>query len=204
MAYADSHSDPPQPHTNIDEESQPHGQPTEVVVREIIETLLLTFFIFWIVNSFIGRYRIDGSSMNPTLYDGQYLLINNISYFLDEPKHGEIIVFEHPNQDLNLIKRVIGVPGDRVEIRNQEVWVNGVLLDEPYIMAPPTYSGTWDVGEGEYFVLGDNRNNSSDSHSWNGLPEENILGKAMIVYWPPQDWSAVPHFGANPAAALEP
>jgi len=169
-------------------------QSTESVAREIIETLLLTFFIFWLVNSLVGRYRIDGSSMNPTLIDGEYLLINNVSYYLDEPKFGDIIVFHHPRSDLNLIKRVIGVPGDRVEIANREVKVNGVTLNEPYISAAPTYNGTWDVPEGQYFVLGDNRNNSSDSHSWSFLPAENIIGKAMLVYWPPVDWSLVPHY----------
>lgn len=169
-------------------------QPTELVVREIVETLLLTFFIFWLVNSFVGRYRIDGSSMNPTLQDGQYLLINNFSYYLNEPDHGDIIVFKHPSSDLNLIKRVIGVPGDHVEIHDRQVMVNGVLLTEPYIQAEPTYSGDWTVQSDEFFVLGDNRNSSSDSHSWGFLPEENIIGKAMVVYWPITDWEMVPHF----------
>lgn len=171
----------------------PAQQPTTAVIREIIETLLLTFFIFWLVNSLIGRYRIDGTSMNPTLENGQYLLINNLSYALDEPDRGDIIVFQHPRSDLNLIKRVIGVPGDRIQIGNKEVIVNGVILDEPYIAAEPTYANSWEVPEGEYFVLGDNRNNSSDSHSWGFLPEENIVGKAMIIYWPPTDWAKIPH-----------
>jgi signal peptidase I len=170
-----------------------HRQPNDVVIREIIETLLLTFFIFWLVNSLVGRYRIDGSSMNPTLFDGQYLLINNVSYYLEEPAHGDIIVFRHPNSDLNLIKRVIGVPGDTVEVRNQQVIVNGQVLAEPYIQASPTYSGSWTVPEHAFYVLGDNRNNSADSHQWDFLPEENILGKAMVVYWPPTDWEYVSH-----------
>lgn len=169
-------------------------QPTELVIREIVETLLLTFFIFWIVNSFIGRYRIDGSSMNPTLQNGQYLIINNFSYYLNEPDRGDIIVFLHPNSDLNLIKRVVGLPGDHVEIRERTVSVNGVQLNEPYIQAEPTYTGDWVVPEDEFFVLGDNRNSSSDSHSWGFLPEENIIGKAIVVYWPIEDWEKVPHF----------
>lgn len=169
-------------------------QPTEAIVREIIETLLLTFFIFFLVNSLIGRYRIDGSSMNPTLYDGEYLLINNVSYYLDQPQYGDIIVFKHPNNNLNLIKRVIGLPGDHIEIRNRQVIVNEQVVDEPYIAAPPNYSGTWDVPVDKFFVLGDNRNNSSDSHSWSFLPEENIVGKAMLVYWPPSEWTTVTHY----------
>lgn len=171
----------------------PQNPPASVFVREIIETLLLTFFIFWIVNSLVGRYRIDGNSMNPTLLNGEYLIISNVAYILDEPERGDIIVFRHPRSDLNLIKRVIGLPGDTVEIQNGLVSVNGVALDEPYIAAPPTYSSSWVVPEGQYFVLGDNRNNSSDSHAWGFLPIDNILGKAEYVYWPPQDWEKVPH-----------
>ncbi len=169
-------------------------QPTEVIIREIIETLLLTFFIFWLVNSVVGRYRIDGHSMDPSLAHGEYLLINNLAYYLDEPERGDIIVFHHPNSDLNLIKRVIGLPGDQVEIANQQVKVNGFVLQEPYIQAEPTYSGSWTVPAGEYFVLGDNRNSSSDSHTWQYLPKENIIGKAMIIYWPFADWGEVPHY----------
>ena len=183
----------PQATTAVAEPLTEPQQPTEVLIREIAETLLLTFFIFWLVNSLVGRYRIDGSSMNPTLVDGQYLIVNNLSYYLDDPQHGEIIVFQHPNNELNLIKRVIGIPGDQIEITNQEVKVNGILLDEPYINAPPGYNGTWTVPEDKYFVLGDNRNNSSDSHTWAFLPEENILGKAQFIYWPRTDWALVPH-----------
>lgn len=169
-------------------------QPTEVVVREIIETLLLTFFIFWLVHNLVGRYRIDGSSMNPTLANGEYLLVNNLAYYLDEPERGDIIVFHHPNSELNLIKRVIGLPGDQIEISDEHIKVNGVILNEPYIQAEPVYSGNWTVPEDQYFVLGDNRNNSSDSHSWQYLPEDHIVGKAMVIYWPFVNWGRVPHF----------
>ena len=180
---------------SVTDDSPPekYRQPTELVVREIIETLLLTFFIFWLVHSLIGRYRIDGSSMNPTLLDGEYLIINNVTYLMDEPQPGDIVVFRHPRNELNLIKRVVGVPGDHIEINNGTVWVNGEAQEEPFIADSPNYSGSWDVPLGQYFVLGDNRNNSSDSHSWGYLPEENLLGKAMFVYWPPRDWGQVTH-----------
>ena len=192
MALTESNS-PNSP--TIEEYSAPveRKQPTEVVVRELIETLLLTFFIFFLVNGLVGRYRIDGSSMNPTLADGQYLLVNNFSYYLNEPEQGEIIVFHHPTSDLNLIKRVIGVPGDHIVIENGNVTVNDETLTEPYISAPPQYRGQWTVPEGQYFVLGDNRNASSDSHTWSFLPEENIVGRAEVIYFPITDWGQVPH-----------
>jgi signal peptidase I len=188
-----------EPEQSSQSESEPQSQaeyrqPPEVFIREIIETLLLTFFIFWLVHSLVGRYRIDGSSMNPTLLDGEYLVINNLSYLLDEPEVGDIVVFRHPRNELNLIKRVIGLPGDSVRIDNGTVWVNGQALNEPYIAASPNYNGEWDVPADTIFVLGDNRNNSSDSHSWGFLPEENLLGKAFYVYWPPADWGEVPHY----------
>ena len=192
MALTESNS-PTSP--TIEEYSAPveRKQPTEVVVRELIETLLLTFFIFFLVNGLVGRYRIDGSSMNPTLADGQYLLVNNFSYYLNDPEQGEIIVFHHPTSDLNLIKRVIGVPGDHVVIENGIVTVNDDALTEPYISAPPQYRGQWTVPEGQYFVLGDNRNASSDSHTWSFLPEGNIVGRAEVIYFPITDWGQVPH-----------
>lgn len=202
MAVAEYPPQQQQPETAVDD-FQPEPiqvrQPTEVLVREIVETLLLTFFIFWLVNSLVGRYRIDGSSMNPTLADSQYLLINNVTYYLDKPERGDIIVFLHPRSDLNLIKRVIGLPGDHVEVRDGVVIVNQVPLNEPYIAAPPNYTGSWDVPDGQYFVLGDNRNNSSDSHSWGFLPTSNILGKAAVVYWPPSDWETIPHHSYDPS-----
>lgn len=175
-------------------ETTSHHRPTSAFVREIFETLLLTFFIFWTVNSLVGRYRIDGNSMNPTLFNGEYLIISNFAYQLDEPQRGDIIVFRHPSSDLNLIKRVIGLPGDTIEVQNGEVRVNGQLISEPYIQASPTYNSSWVVPEGQFFVLGDNRNNSSDSHAWGYLPEDHILGKALLVYWPPSKWTKVPHF----------
>lgn len=171
------------------------GQPTEVIIREIVETLLLTLFIFWIVNTATGRFRIEGHSMMPTLEEGEYIIINKLSYYLDEPERGDIIVLRFPNdRTRDFIKRVIGVPGDRIEIGNGEVKVNGVALEEPYLNAPPSYTGSWTVPADQYFVLGDNRNNSHDSHNWNFLPRSDIVGKAWVIYWRPENWGLVPHF----------
>jgi len=170
-------------------------QPTELVVREIVETLLLTFFIFWIVNTATGRFRIEGHSMMPTLQEGEYVIINKLAYYFDEPERGDIIVLHFPNdRSRDFIKRVIGLPGDEIEVGSREVRVNGVLLQEPYINAPPEYSGQWVVPEGKYFVLGDNRNNSSDSYTWSFLPRGDIVGKAWVIYWQPSNWGLVPHY----------
>lgn len=171
-------------------------QPTGVVVREIVETLLLTLFIFWIVNTATGRYRVQGHSMLPTLHEGEYLIINKLSYYLDEPRRGDIIVLHFPrDRSREYIKRVIGLPGDHIQIDDDAVLVNGAPLNEPYINGAAAYrTGAWTVPEGHYFVMGDNRNNSSDSRSWSFLPREDIVGKAWLIYWQIEDWGLVPHY----------
>lgn len=171
-------------------------QPAGVVLREIVETLLLTLFIFWIVNSATGRYRVEGHSMMPTLKEGEYLIVNKLSYYLEEPERGDIIVLHYPRDpSREYIKRIVGLPGDQVEIGNGQVKVNGVVLQEPYLNGPPTYvDQSWVVPADNFFVLGDNRNNSSDSRSWSFLPRSDIVGKASIIYWGVEDWGLVPHY----------
>lgn len=188
---------PPPASTAPDVDAAPKPQqPTGVVVREIVETLLLTLFIFWIVNTATGRYRVQGHSMLPTLHEGEYLIINKLSYYLDEPRRGDIIVLHFPrDRSREYIKRVIGLPGDEIEISDSTVRVNGVPLEEPYINGTAAYrSATWTVPQGHYFVMGDNRNNSSDSRSWSFLPRDDIVGKAWLIYWQIEDWGLVPHY----------
>lgn len=169
-------------------------QPTSVLVREILETLLFTFFIVFLVKGATQNFRIEGGSMLPTLHEGEYLIINKIVYKLVEPARGDIIVLQYPNdRTRDFIKRVIGLPGDTVQIDNGQVLINGVVLDEPYISAPPSNSNTWIVPEEHYFVMGDNRPNSSDSRNWSFLPSSDIIGRAWVVYWSPEDWQLVPH-----------
>jgi signal peptidase I len=103
-----------------------------------------------------------------------------------------VIVFHYPrNPTEEYIKRIIGLSGDRVKISNGQVYVNDQLIAEPYIAAPPSYQSEWLVPEEALFVLGDNRNNSSDSHNWGPVPMENVIGKALLVYWPPQVWGLI-------------
>jgi signal peptidase I len=164
-------------------------------LREIIETVVLTVIIFAVINTLTGRFRIEGPSMMPNLHEGQYLIINKVVYRLGSPQRGDIIVFHHPqNSNRDLIKRIIGLPGETVEIRHGEVYVNGTLLEEPYVLQQGGYSGRYELGPDEFFVLGDNRPNSDDSHNWGVLPRDRIVGKAAISYWPPAAWGGAPHF----------
>jgi signal peptidase I len=188
------------------------------VVREFLEAILLALLVFLVIQTSIQNFRVEGSSMHPTLEGGQYLLINKLVYFrIDQerlsriipfwkvaestenfavhpPQRGEVIVFAFPRDPTrDFVKRVIGVPGDRVEIREGTVFVNGEALDEPYI----TDHDSSDMREmtlqdKQYFVLGDNRRGSNDSRNWGPVPEENILGKVWIIYWPLSNWDLLP------------
>lgn len=165
-------------------------------LREIVETLLFTLVIYVLVRTFLfENYRVVGRSMEPTLQNDQFLVVSKLAYRLHAPQRGDIIVFRDPRaEDRKLIKRIIGLPGDVVDIENGTVSINGHPLDEPYIESPGRYTESpLTVPEGQFFVLGDNRNNSSDSHAWGTLPVNLIVGKAWLSYWPPSSWGRVLH-----------
>lgn len=163
-------------------------------VLDILETIVLAVILYFGINSISARVRVDGFSMNPTLQNGEYVLVSRLAYKLNIPQRGDIIVFGIPvNQKQDLIKRVIGLPGETVSIQENVVKINGVPLEEPYVAQAPLYSGEWVIPEGQLFVLGDNRNASSDSHQWGLLPIDNVIGKALIIYWPPSEWKLVSH-----------
>lgn len=161
---------------------------------DILETLVLAVILFFGINAVSARVRVDGYSMRPTLDDGEFVLVSKFNYKLSNVQRGDIIVFHFPmDPSQELIKRVIGLPGDQVHVKDGVVYINNQALDEPYIAAPPAYTSIWNVPEDRLFVLGDNRNDSSDSHSWGYLPFENVVGKAVLIYWPPPMWDVIEH-----------
>ena len=166
------------------------------LARELIETLALTLVIFLLIRFAVQNFRIEGFSMEPNFHDGQFLIVDKLSYMLHPPERGDVIVFIPPNNtSKDFIKRVIGLPGDQVEVVSGRVYVNGTPLDEPYPLAPATYSAAAvTVPPEDYFVLGDNRNNSSDSHSWGPVSVKSIIGKAWVSYWPPQVIGFIPAY----------
>ena len=191
-------------------------------LRDVLETILLTVLIFLLVRAVVQNFRVEGRSMEPSLHTGEYLLINKAiywridpnllgsvvsgasedvsqnqqTYLFGPPQRGDVIVFRYPRDpSRDFIKRVIAVPGDTVEIRVGRVYVNGQVLVEDYTSDSPSYTyPRQEVPAGQYFVLGDNRNNSSDSHIWGLVPAENILGKAWVSYWPPDQWGLLPDY----------
>lgn len=210
----------PEPEAGAAEREAPkQGSRARSLLAEILQTVLLTLLIFMAVRAVVQNYEVDGISMEPTLQTGQRLLVNRMAYLRVEgwpldlatraglydggqdrvypfgrPQRGDIIVFTQPLPPYrDLVKRVIAVPGDTVQIERGRVYLNGNLLEEDYIRALPTYSvARQEVPEGKYFVLGDNRSNSSDSHIWGLVPEANIIGRVWLSYWPPSRWGAIP------------
>jgi signal peptidase I len=189
-------------------------RPAGRLVRELAETIVLALAIFLLVRSVVQNFQVDGKSMEPTLETGWYLLVNKslywevnletvgkfvpfvepghdpTRYLFRGPKRGDVVVFRQPGQPIgaterDFIKRIIGLPGEIVEVHDGTVFINGKPLHEPYIADKPNYDcPPRRVPAGHYWVLGDNRNNSSDSHAWGPVPKGNIIGNAWVIYWP--------------------
>lgn len=168
------------------------------VIRELLITLLLAVLIFLGLRAVIDSREIPSSSMEPTLQIGQRLIVEKVTYHFHDPEMGDIIVFHPPNQPRDatpFIKRIIGLPGDRVEVKDDGVYVNGQKLDEPYIKEPAAYTmPEVTVPDNEYFVLGDNRNVSADSHIGYTVPRDNIIGRAWLSIWPPSQWGLIDNY----------
>ena len=164
--------------------------------REIAITIVLALIIFFVARTTIQTYEVFMTSMEPNFTEGDRVVVNKAVYWFGEPQRGDVIIFEEPNGSTeDFIKRVIGIPGDVVEIKNRAVFVNGTKLDEPYILVPPAYTmASTTVPENSYFVLGDNRNSSNDSHNGWFVDTEKIHGKAWLITWPPDSWEIVPSY----------
>ena len=161
---------------------------------EILQTFVLSAAIFVIIYLFAAQpHLVKGSSMEPNLLNGDYILTEKISSRFGDPQRGEVIVFKAPNRpDTDYIKRVIGLPGERIKVENGKIFINGKQLDESYEPSDfMTYSGRFLseneeflVPADEFFVLGDNRSQSSDSREFGPIPKSSIIGHALIRYWP--------------------
>lgn len=160
------------------------------LIREIIETIILTVLMFIVINLAVQNYDVSGPSMEPSLHDQERIMVDKVSYHLHNPARGDVVVFvAPPNPSLNYVKRVIAVPGDVLTIQGTTVHVNNALLKETYVS--PAYQGNpynaivnRVLPPDQYFVMGDDRRNSSDSREWGFVPRQNIVGRAALVYWP--------------------
>lgn len=160
---------------------------------ELLETVAITLVLFLAARASLQPFTVQGQSMEPTLHNHEYILVEKVSYWFHSPERGDVVVFKFPGDPTqDYIKRVIGLPGDHVSIHNSSVYVNNKRLAERgYIAAEPDYPGCTycdvRVPKGYLFVLGDNRNNSSDSHEWGLLPRDHMIGRAWVAYWPLPD-----------------
>jgi signal peptidase I len=181
---------------------------TKSVVREYAEAIAIAILLALFIRTFVVQaFKIPSGSMLPTLLIGDHLLVNKFIYGirvpfsgkvlvpLKDPKSGDIIVFKFPkDRSIDYIKRVVGVPGDKIEVKNKKVYRNDKLAEDPFAhftsttilpgsVSPKDNFGPITVPEGKYFVMGDNRDNSSDSRFWGFVETNDVLGKAMIIYW---------------------
>lgn len=162
--------------------------------QENLVLVAIALCLALLLRTFVAEPRyIPSDSMVPTLHMGDRLVVEKVSYWFHPPATGDIVVFQPPQQlqllgyakDQAFIKRVIGEPGETVAIANGKVYLNNEVLQENYISEPPAYKlENLQVPEGKYLVLGDNRNDSNDSHVWGFLPKQNIIGRARFRYWP--------------------
>ena len=225
---------------SVEQRDQPEEYSSiDSTIRELVETVLFILLIFFIVRGLIQNFRIDGSSMEPNLHTDQYILVNKVLYFhfdsnaplrllpgyndlpkrvvypLQMPQRGDVVVLEAPPNDYDAtardyIKRIIGLPGETVVVRDGRVFVNGNELDEPYLQeGQRTDCGSnlcepYVVPPNSVVVMGDNRSNSQDSRMWSaepGLPLEHVVGRAWLSYWPQDRWGIIP---AATSAAVAP
>ncbi len=190
------------------------------LAREITEAVLIALVVLVVLQTTVRNFKVEGSSMAPTLAGGQYLVVDQASFFKFDrermsralpfwkvsdaepefafapPNRGEVIVFNYPlDTSKDFVKRVVGLPGETVEVRNGTVYIDGEMLPEPYLQRRDTGSARPLVlNEKEYYVIGDNRRNSNDSRAWGAVPEDNIVGRVWLVYWP---WDDI-HFMDSP------
>ncbi len=177
---------------SIDEESLNHREPHPFL--EIVRFSLIAILIVIPIRMFIAQpFIVSGASMEQTFHTGEYLIVDQVTHYFNDPVRGEVIIFRYPRDPSKFfIKRVIGLPGDTITIENGQVRISneadpeGYILDEPYIeLMPPAAPLMETLGEREYFVMGDNRGESSDSRSWGVLQEDRIVGRAWLRLFPP-------------------
>lgn len=197
------------------------GQQILAALREMLETVIFALLVFLLVQSVSRNYRVQSISMQPTLFEGQQIVVNRVVYadgpviealrravsryelgqrvfdaIFHAPRRGEVIVFVPINNGKpDLIKRVIGIEGDKIEIRQGKLYINDRPIEEPYVNPSSGQSfGPVIVGKGELFVMGDNRGNSSDSRVFGMLPVSHVVGQAWLRYWPPDAWGLIRHY----------
>lgn len=170
-------------------------------VIDFIQTLVVFGAIFALIYLFVAQpHKVSGRSMVPTFHDGDYIFTDKLTYRFRQPAHDEIIVLKNPKDEgEDFIKRIIALPGDTIRVEKNRVYVNGTMVDEPFLPSGrPTAAGAFltegqeiKAGSNQYFAFGDNREHSSDSREWGAITKEEIVGRVFFRYWPPQTFGLV-------------
>lgn len=164
------------------------GNSEGFVFGEIIESIAIAVVLAVIIRFFLFQpFYIPSGSMKPTLTEGDRIIVNKITYRFSKPQRGDIMVFKYPiNPKRDFIKRIIGLPGETILIKDSALYINENFIEQPFLPKGLKYPdfGPIKIAENQYFMMGDNRNNSEDSRFWGTLPKQNIIGKAMFIYWP--------------------
>ena len=194
----------PAPGTVVEQEPQPSMG--WMMLRELIETIVLSLVIFLLIRQVVQNYRIESHSMQPNFYEGEFILVNKLAYRLGAPERGDVLVFHNPNNpEEDYIKRIIGLPGDTIEIYDGTVWINGQPLVEEYPLneIPRAQSyGPLVIEPDNLFVMGDNRPQSQDSRVFGQLSEDLVVGKAWVRVWPFNKFGIIQHYDLEPDAAF--
>ena len=161
----------------------------KAAIREILTTVLLALLIFVAIRAVVHNFEVNGFSMKPSLHDGQFIIVNKAAYWFSSPRRGDIVVFQTGRPNHGIIHRIVGLPGELIEIRNGKLYVNGEKLKEPYIRGYSISVSPRKVPHDSYFIVGDNR----AATSWDIVPREDIIGRAWLIYWPISDWGMVPN-----------
>ena len=215
-------------------EAPPLDQPTirparRGLWRDLLEMVVLVVVIYTLVNLMTARAIVEGPSMQPNFYTDQLIIVNLFSYYFAPPHRGDVIVLHNPSDSCkdviarnegtavlipnnttsscdDLIKRVIGLPNETIQIKGGRVSINGVQIDEPYIahFCEAGCDGIWHTSAEQYFVLGDNRSNSYDGHAFGPINRSLIVGRAWIRYWPPAVMGAIPQPSYGPLPTAQP
>jgi signal peptidase I len=178
----------------------PKKKPMKINVREVLIMALVFLVVFAAVQFSVQSFRVDGPSMQPSFLEDEFIMVNKLTYRFSDPRRGDVIIFDPPKERVDsnypFIKRVIGLPGELVEIRHGDIYIDGRLLVEKPVMERPR---TMDmdavrIEKDHYFVMGDNRDNSRDSTEGWTVPRDNIIGRSWMIYWPLSHWGLSPDY----------
>lgn len=196
-------------HAELDDTQPRRAKPSNKILAIFVAVIIFIYDVFKTVTTVLGvaflirffliqPFYISGQSMEPNFKNNQYIIVDQISYRIKSPKRGDVIVFKYPrNVAFSFVKRIIGLPGETVNVANGEVTIynkvhpNGIKLEEDYITSRTPLQTNLTLGNDEYFVLGDNRPNSSDSRTWGALPRHLIVGKVWVVLYPFEEFKTI-------------